>query len=244
LNNKGWVMNPILNLQSLNPKDFKNIREWSTNRIICSEKITKVFENIFKEPPKIVQSMYFEGNSATWEHQDTYYLDSERIGTMAAAWIALEDIEVNAGRFFVCPKTHLLKLNKQNKANNVAYNHDVYIKQIVELMKKEKMPIIAPYLKKGDALFWNSRTIHGSLDTQDIQNSRSSITVHAIPSKDLFLQLQSRKIDIPTDKVNNAKIWRPKDQAKLKNRIILALESKFPGPFYTIKKTIINMMVK
>ena len=37
--------------------------------------------------------MYFEGNSATWEHQDTYYLDSEKVGCMIAGWIALENIK-------------------------------------------------------------------------------------------------------------------------------------------------------
>ena len=33
--------------------------------------------------------MYFEGNSATWEHQDSYYLDDEDTGSMLACWIAL-----------------------------------------------------------------------------------------------------------------------------------------------------------
>ena len=47
----------------------------------------------------IVQSMYFEGNSVTWEHQDSYYLDDEIVGNMIAGWVALENIKANAGRF-------------------------------------------------------------------------------------------------------------------------------------------------
>ena len=42
--------------------------------------------------------MLFEGNPTTWPHQDTYYLDSERIGGMTAAWIAVEDIKPGAGK--------------------------------------------------------------------------------------------------------------------------------------------------
>ena len=62
----------------------------------------------------IVQSMYFEGNSVTWEHQDSYYLDDEITGTMIAGWIALEDIECDAGRFFICPKSHLFDYAKMD----------------------------------------------------------------------------------------------------------------------------------
>ena len=44
-------------------------------------------------------------------HQDTYYLDSEQVGKMTAAWLALEEIKADAGRFFICPETHKIDLN-------------------------------------------------------------------------------------------------------------------------------------
>src|SRR3546814_11124767 len=60
------------------------------------------------EAGKIVQSMYFEGNPATWAHQDSYYLDAEVLGRMVGAWIAVEDIAPGAGRFFIYPGSHRL----------------------------------------------------------------------------------------------------------------------------------------
>ena len=51
--------------------------------------------------------MYFDGNPVTWPHQDIYYLDAEEIGRMTSAWVAVEDIAPDAGRFFVYPKSHL-----------------------------------------------------------------------------------------------------------------------------------------
>ena len=188
--------------------------------------------------------MYFEGNSATWEHQDSYYLDSENIGSMAAAWIALEYITPYAGRFFVCPGTHRIELEKQNKETNVADHHQVYIDRVVQLMREKKMEIRAPILEKGDVLFWNAWTIHGSLKSADNHHSRSSITCHAIPSSDRFLQFQTRVLDVPYDEYNQVKLWRPKDQARLKNRLILSIESRFPKLFYTIKSTAIRLVVK
>jgi len=73
----------------------------------------------------------------------------------------------------------------------------------------------------GDVLFWNSWTIHGSIDSQSKTYSRSSITMHAIPESHKFLQLHSRLINVPTDDLGSSLVYRPKDQKKFKNRLIL-----------------------
>ena len=243
LNENGWVMNPILNLQSLNPKYFGRLREAVVNDVLAAAKVQTCFEALLGEKPKVVQSMYFEGNSATWEHQDTYYLDAEKLGDMAAAWVALEDISAKAGRFFVCPGSHKIEIEKQNKETNIADNHSVYIKKIVGLMKERDMEIRAPMLETGDVLFWHARTMHGSLKSEDT-TSRSSITMHVIPSSQMFQQLQARIFEVPTDDVNGTKIWRSKDQAKIKNRLIMFIESYFPKPFYLLKRFAIRMLVR
>ena len=243
-NDNGWIMNPILNLQSVDPILFPNFRHFATNNILSNLKLNKVFSNLLGDTPKIVQSMYFEGNSATWEHQDSYYLDSETVGEMSAAWIALEDITATAGRFFICPKSHKLSLDEHSLDNNIAENHESYINSVVQKIKEENLNIRAPTLNKGDVLFWNSWTIHGSLDSSDLKNSRSSITCHAIPNNKMFLQLQSRKFKLVTDKVNETYIFRPKDLSKLKNKLIFKIETNFPRLFYWLKKKAIIFVLK
>src|ERR1700719_157123 len=81
-NQNGWVMNPILNLQSVDPRQFRRFRTYATESVLTAPTLRDLFKILLKDTPKIVQSMYFEGNSATWEHQDSYYLDSERVGEM------------------------------------------------------------------------------------------------------------------------------------------------------------------
>ena len=244
LNDQGWIMNPILNLQSLNPKYFNDLRDHADHKIFSNPKIKKVFECLLEDKPKIVQSMYFEGNSATWEHQDSYYLDSERIGSMSAAWVALEDIKAEAGRFFVCPKSHLIDLGRQNIKNNIADKHEHYIAQIIDKITEKGLEIRSPKLDKGDVLFWNSWTIHGSLKSEDKLNSRSSITCHAIPDKDLFLQRHSRIININCNDVNGVSIYRPKDQSKFSNRTMIFIESNFPTIFYYLKYKAVKFLIK
>jgi phytanoyl-CoA hydroxylase len=243
-NEQGWIMNPILNLQSVDPAAFGDFRRFATENLLTAPALKMLFEALIDDVPKIVQSMYFEGNSATWEHQDTYYLDSERLGKMAGAWIALEPIEAEAGRFFIGPGTHRIELDRHAANNNIADNHDVYIESVVECMKARDIRIRAPRLETGDVLFWNSQTIHGSLDSKHPDHSRSSVTCHAIPLSDRFLQLQLRLIDTPTDMINGVAVYRPKDLAKAKNRAVLWVEGKFPKPFYALKRFAIRNMAR
>lgn len=243
LNENGWVMNPILNLQSLDPQRLGEVRQFACESVLTAPLLVEVFTALLGDLPKIVQSMYFEGNSATWEHQDTYYLDSETSGRMAGAWIALEPIAAEAGRFFVCPHSHQLELDRHSVENNMADNHEVYISSVVEKIRHRGLAIRAPRLEMGDVLFWNSKTIHGSLDSQHASSARSSVTCHAIPARDRFKQMQARVIDVPTDRVNGVEIFRPKDLMRWRNRLILFVESRFPGPFYRLKQYAIRSLV-
>jgi phytanoyl-CoA hydroxylase len=243
-NENGWVMNPILNLQSVDPRHFPRFRSHATEAVLASPKLRDVFTGILGERPKVVQSMYFEGNSATWEHQDSYYLDSENVGEMAAAWIAMEDIVARAGRFFVCPGSHRFKLDPHGLQNNIAEHHDEYIASVVNKIKQLNLQIKAPALQKGDVLFWNSLTIHGSLNSQDTRHSRSSITCHAIPCSRLFLHHQILLWDVATDTVNDTKFFRPKDLGVLKNRLIFQAEVRFPSLFYWAKRKAVKQVFR
>ena len=237
-NDNKWVMNPILNLQSLNPKKFYNLRKITEEKIFNNENICELLSKLFNDKPKIIQSMFFEGNSFTQEHQDTYYLDSEKIGNLTAAWIALEEIKADAGRFFICSKSHKIDIKELKYYNKILSNHDLYVEEIISICKKNNFEFKAPYLNKGDVLFWNSKTLHGSLNSTSKTNSRSSITMHAIPSKERHIQWHTRYINMKLDDLGKSLIYRKKDQALLVNRIILFCESKFPGLFYLLKKIV------
>lgn len=67
----GHMLNSILNVQSLDPRLFPGFRKLGTG-VVTSAGLQAVLRILFDEPGKLVQSMYFEGNPATWPHQDTY----------------------------------------------------------------------------------------------------------------------------------------------------------------------------
>jgi phytanoyl-CoA hydroxylase len=243
LNEYGFMMNPILNIQSLNDANFAPLKTLAVE-VFASDIVKEINRTIFGEDGKLVQSMYFEGNSETWPHQDTYYLDSDKIGTMAACWYALEDIDAGAGRFFVVPGSHKIDMVKNGKDFDVAFNHDRYKELVKTIIVNNRLEIRAPFLRKGDILFWNARTIHGSLGTNRPQFSRSSLTSHFIPASHRLLQFQSRIRPLELRNFAGMEFHCPKDMDRLSNRVVMRVETTFPKTFQAVKRLAIKALVK
>ena len=239
----GYMLNPLLNIQSLNASAFPLFRQKGLE-ILTHENMRRTMDAIIGESSTLVQSMFFEGNPATWAHQDSYYLDSVDIGRMVGAWIAVEDIAPGAGRFFICPKSHLIDLHKNSGDFNIAFRHDEYKKLVLDVIRDNRLEYRAPALSKGDVLFWGAKTIHGSLSTSDPAASRSSFTGHFIPSSRGFLQYQTRVKPLTIRQINGLRVHCPKDQNKLLNRLVLGVEVTFPRSFQWAKKLAIRLLTR
>jgi phytanoyl-CoA hydroxylase len=239
----GFVENSILNVHDLSTRQFGAFRSESLE-VLTHASIQKAVKVLLDEPGQIVQSMYFEGNPNTWPHQDTYYLDSEQLGSMVAVWVAIEDIRPGAGRFYVYPGSHKIDMMKNGGKFDVAFNHDRYKKLMVSVLETSGIAVNAPALRRGDMLFWNSKTIHGSLPTTQPQYSRSSFTGHYIPESHRFIQFQSRIRAFQNERVNNVRVNHPKDQDRLTNRAVLGLETTFPKSYQAVRNAAIKIVTR
>jgi phytanoyl-CoA hydroxylase len=238
----GFMMNPILNVQSMDPRAFPHFRH-SALSVITHPNLQRAVHLLFGEPGKVVQSMYFEGNPATWPHQDTYYLDAEEIGRMTAAWISVEDIAPGAGRFFTYPKSHLLDLPKNGGNQDLAFNHARYKQRVLEMISRYGLECRAPALGEGDVLLWASKTIHGSLQTTQPLVSRSSFTAHFIPESSRFLHWQSRFKKLNLQTIGGINVHKPKDLANRGSRGVFWVETTFPRAFRLVKKVAIKLLI-
>ena len=227
-NDKNWVMNSLQHIQTLSKKDFPRLRGLF-EEYICDNLNLKNLLSLFLScsRPRLVQSMYFEGNTATAAHQDSYYLDDEEIGRMAAAWIALEDIQWNSGRFFICPQSHKVDNSDQNRSNSFT-NMQKFLEDIISMIRENKYEIRAPYLKKGDILIWNSLTIHGALSDIDPVNSRSSITAHFTRSNKKFRTYRHKLEDLVVEKRKHMDVHRLYSYDNLFTKLKIFTSVRFP----------------
>ncbi len=236
----GHLLNPILNIQSLRQSRFPEFRAAGLE-ILTERGLQRAAEAILGEPGKIVQSMYFEGNSATWAHQDTYYLDAAGPGGMLGAWIALEDIAAGAGRFYVYPQSHLIDIAPNRGDLDIAFHHDRYKQHVLDVIAAHGLTRQAPALCRGDVLFWSAKTIHGSLETTEPQHSRNSITAHLIPASSEFLQFQRRRPRLALTMINDVPVHMPKNQNAWRPRAVLWAEATFPKAFRLAKRVAIKL---
>jgi phytanoyl-CoA hydroxylase len=239
----GYMLNSILNVHAVDPRLFPRFRRAGSN-LITSTALQGVVSALLGEPGKIVQSMYFEGNPATWAHQDTYYLDGEKLGAMTAAWIALEDIEPGAGRFFIYPRSHLIELALNKGEMSIASNHAGYKKLVLDIIRDNGLECRAPALRKGDVLLWSAKTIHGSMETTQPERSRSSVTAHYIPASMRFLQYQTRVKALNLSTINGMLVHTPKDLANPIQRLVMGVETRFPTAFASLKKAAVRVVTR
>jgi phytanoyl-CoA hydroxylase len=239
----GYMLNSILNIQDINIAKFPEFHNTGL-KILTDEKLHAILKILLGEDGKLVQSMFFEGNPKTWAHQDTYYLDSSKLGEMIGSWIAVEDIHPEAGRFYVYPGSHKIDVEKNGGNFDIAFHHERYKNLVLDIIDKFNLPCHAPVLKKGDVLFWSSKTIHGSFETTKPEFSRASFTAHVIPKSTSFLQYQTRTKPLNLRTVNGIQVNFPKDQNEWKNRSVMTVETTFPRTFRLAKKLAIKLVTR
>ena len=239
----GFVLNPLLNVQSLDQRRFPRFRAAGLE-LLTHPRLHAVAAAILGAPGTVVQSMYFEGNAATWAHQDVYYLDAAPPGRMTGLWIALEDIAAGAGRFYVYPGSHRIALGQNRGELDFAFHHERYKQRVREAIAAAGLVCRAPALRQGDVLFFASRTIHGSHPTTAPQHARNSMTAHLITTGAGLLQFQRRTKPLATVRIHGVPVHLPKDQNAWAPRAMLWLESTFPRTLRLAKKVAIKALLR
>ncbi|MDB5934134.1 MAG: hypothetical protein JWQ01_1478 [Massilia sp.] len=144
----GHMRHPIVNLPDISGRRYPQFKAASM-ALLTDPLLRRAMETLLGEPVRLVRSMYFDGHQTTGPHRDAGCPSDGR--AMIGAWIAAEDIDPGAGRFFVLPGSHLQDFPAERA-------------------------LMAPPMRQGDVLIWNALTIHGSLAATTPECSRRSFT--------------------------------------------------------------------
>lgn len=180
INADGNMQYPIMNIQDLNGRRFRPFRQAGLD-VLTHPNVQAITALLFGEPGKLLHTMYFDANQATWAHRDSHYIDSEQTGSMLGVWVAVDDIHPGAGRFYVHARTHTAATPLEWGVDGLEPNSDEYKARIVQFLQESGFPRIAPLLRRGDAVVFSGLTIHGSLETSVPGHPRRCLTSHWIP---------------------------------------------------------------
>ncbi|WP_431857672.1 phytanoyl-CoA dioxygenase family protein [Azospirillum sp.] len=207
----GYMKYPIMNVQDLSRTRFGSFVRHGLD-VLTSRRIREVMAALLGEEGRMVHTMFFDGNQQTWAHRDSHYIDSERVGSMIGVWVAAEDIDPGAGRFFVYAGSHRVATPPELGLDRIDPNSRAYKDAMADWAKRSGCELVAPELKRGDMILWSSLTVHGSLPTTEPRCSRKSFTAHYIPQSHGYLwgrHVRGAQREIA---VNGVRIARHADQ--------------------------------
>ena len=143
---------------------------------MLDERLNDWMTDLLGVEPYVVQTMlYFKpaGGRGQALHQDQYYLKVQP-GTCIAAWMALDDCDIENGCLQVVPGTQNLPILCTVQADTTQSFTDVTV-PIPDGMNAE--PVL---MKAGDVLFFNGQLVHGSFPNTSQDRFRRSLIGHYI----------------------------------------------------------------
>lgn len=201
----GFVREPVRDLHLEPPRRFPDFQR-ACLALLGHPDLQGAVRALLGEDGVVVETNVYEGNPVTWAHQDGWYFDSTPPGRLIGAWIALEPIHQDAGRFFVCPGSHKLDMRSYGVEFDVAVNVAPYARLVLDVIRQEGLAREAPALEAGDAVFWTANTIHGTLETRDPARSRASMNLHIIPASCGYLRYRRYPVTLNVRSVGGAKL--------------------------------------
>lgn len=154
-------------------------------QLVFAPPVRRFLEAIYERPAVVFQTMTMRKGSEEPLHTDTGPLTLTEPMSLAAAWIALEDVRPGAGALQFVPGSHALPevlnngVSKGHNGDMGAY-HKV-LQSILASCAERKLPTEHFMAKKGDVLVWAADLMHGGSVIQDRTLTRKSLVAHYMP---------------------------------------------------------------
>ena len=134
---------------------------------------------------KLFQSINFIEGSQQKTHSDSIHMTTFPLGGLLGVWIALEDIEQDAGALHYYPGSHKLPyyLNSDYQNEGSAFllgnkGYVAYEKMIEDKIQENQLEKKVFTAKKGDVLIWHANLLHGGEAHTNKEKTRKSVVFH------------------------------------------------------------------
>jgi ectoine hydroxylase len=153
--------------------------------IVYNPELLKILNFVLGREVLPFQSINFLKGSEQKAHSDSIHMCTYPLGNLIAAWIALEDTNINNGPLFYYKGSHRLPyvLNGNYNTGNTRftigeYAYKNYEDKIEEVIKENHLQKIDFYAKKGDVFIWHANLLHGGSQVIDKNATRKSMVIH------------------------------------------------------------------
>jgi ectoine hydroxylase-related dioxygenase (phytanoyl-CoA dioxygenase family) len=147
--------------------------------------VMKFLRSVFQEEVLPCQTLVFIRGSGQAKHQDTIHLTAFPAGYMCGVWIALEDVQADAGPLIVYPGSHRLPrlycatvdMGKVRDGNWTEYAQN-FLPRLESELARAGLQEHTYLPRRGDILVWHENLTHGGSTRNNPALSRRSIVSH------------------------------------------------------------------
>jgi hypothetical protein len=156
---------------------------------VDSERLLQFVSWALDDEPLLFASLNFDRGTQQESHVDLIYFCTEPLYAMVGVWIALEDIDLNAGPLFYHLGSHHWSFDYPGQAaaeatelagDDLGREANAWLDRLrarVEANGSAKAPMA---IKKGDAVVWHAKLAHGGMPRLKPELSRKSVVYHFI----------------------------------------------------------------
>jgi ectoine hydroxylase-related dioxygenase (phytanoyl-CoA dioxygenase family) len=153
--------------------------------LIFPPRVLRFLTQIYERPPVAFQTMTMRNGSEETLHIDTGPLTLTEPMSMAASWVALEDVQPHSGEFQFIPGTHrlpeLLHYGTDKGHQGDYEEYDRILKSTLRMGEERGLRTQTFMAKKGDVLIWHADLMHGGAPILDRERTRLSLVAHFMP---------------------------------------------------------------
>lgn len=162
--------------------DFHNVSE-AAAEIMMLPTVLRFAELCFGEKVAAMQTLLFENGTQQADHQDFAYVHSLRPACLMGAWVALEDIHVDAGPLFYWDTSHraipkYVFADGSVLAQGNGEDVDAFKQYLGRACRERGLKRLVFTPRKGDLLVWHSALVHGGMPRNNPSLSRRSMVSH------------------------------------------------------------------
>ncbi len=158
----------------------------SVKRLSKHPQVLELLEEHFGTRVRPFSTINFIRSTEQPLHSDYVHFGTVPPFQLAAAWIALEDIDPRSGPIQLVPRSHLwaefeyqqLGLPVARSIGDVRRYYSIYEDWVRDEVSKTNSIVLTPEIRRGDAIIWLANLLHGSPECIDNKLSRRSQVTH------------------------------------------------------------------
>jgi hypothetical protein len=146
-------------------------------RLALDPAILAVVEDLFGRKPLPFQTLNFRRGTQQAIHSDTIHFNSMPAGFLCAAWVALEDMDMDNGPVVFYPGSHRLPEVTLREVGPDA-DEDEYSHYIAALAERLGLEPHYATIRRGQVFLWAGNLLHGGSRQRDPARTRHSQVTH------------------------------------------------------------------